>query len=292
MWTVGVDLGSESVKIVCLAKKKNEYRLISYGLFHREHPELIRETLQHPNLKRANIRVALKDSMVKIRKLELPPAPPEDLDQMVKMAMSQNLPEPIASYILRYQPEQKIVLISEKKQIDEYLLELRQFGIVNPAILEPNSNTLVHAALYNHPLSNNQRYAIVDIGHSAARFSVVSEYGLVFGRNLSEASGADLLALQNADAKTALMQWLYKVAIEIQNSIENYQIQFPGVQVGELLLTGGISKFQGLSAYVQDTLKIKTGFLKAFQKINTSGFPHVLFEDLEQNYATAIGLAL
>lgn len=292
MWTVGVDLGSESVKIVCLAKKKSEFHLVSYGVFYRQHPDLISETLQNPSLKRANVRVAMKDAMVKMKKLELPPAPPEDLEQMVKMAMSQNLPEPINHYILRYQPNQKMVLISEKKQIDEYLAELKQFGIINPAVLEPKTNTLVHTALYNHPLGDNQRYAIVDIGRSVALFSVVSESGLVFSRNLSEASGLDLSHQIKTNPQEGLFQWLYKVAIEIQNSIENYHLQFPELKVNELLLTGGASKLEGLSAYVQDSLKIKTGYLKTFQKINTSGFPQIAFEDLEQHYATAVGLAL
>lgn len=317
MLTVGADFGSESVKIICLDKRRNEYNLVSYGLFYRDQQDLIREVLLDPRLKRAEFRVSMKDSMVKIHKLELPPAPPEDLDQMAKMAMSQILPEPIDNYILRYQPLQKIILVSEKKQIDEYLLELKPFGIMNPAILEPKVHTLVHAALHNHPLRHEQQYAIVDIGKSIALFSVISENGLVFNRNLSDASGLDLIShiaqdlklpieeidarrrsdptffsLQHPESKNAFIQWLYKIAIEIQNSIENYQLQFAGQKVEEFLLTGGLSKTPGLISYIGDTLKTKTGHLKAFQKINTSEFPQAAFEDIEQHYATAVGLAL
>jgi hypothetical protein len=43
--------------------------------------------------------------------------------------MRGHLPELIENYILRYEPAQKRVFISEKKQIDEYLFELQQFGI-------------------------------------------------------------------------------------------------------------------------------------------------------------------
>lgn len=317
MLTVGADFGSESVKIVCLDKRRNEYNLVSYGLFYRDQQDPIREVLLDPRLRRAEFRVSMKDSMVKIHKLELPPAPPEDLDAMVKMAMSQILSEPIDNYILRYQPTQKVVLISEKKLIENYLLELKPFGIVNPAILEPKVHTLVHAALHNHPLSREQQYTIVDIGKSIALFSVISENGLVFNRNLSNASGFDLMShiaqdlklpiedidarqradptffsLQHPESKNAFIQWLYKIAIEIQNSIENYQLQFAGQKVEELLLTGGLAKTPGLSGYIGDTLKIKTGHLKAFQKINTSKFPQVAFENIEHHYATAVGLAL
>lgn len=303
MWKLGIDLGSESVKIACLSQSRHEFSLVSYGLFYREHVESIRETLMHPNFKGASIRVSLKDSLIKIRKLELPKAPEDDLKQMVKMALLPHLAEPPDNYILQYQPLQKLVFISERKQIEDYLLELKAFGIHHPAILEPRMNASVFAALHNYPLNPEQRIAIVDIGKSSALFSVISSEGLLFGRNLSEASGDDLfkqipatkpelLTFKNPDIKEAMIQWLYKVAIEIQNSIENYQIQFPKQTITELLLTGGACKISELSNYIQDTLKIQTTFLHTFKQINTSGFPQVNFENQEHFYATAIGLAL
>ncbi|MES2504572.1 MAG: pilus assembly protein PilM [Myxococcota bacterium] len=316
-WSVGVDLGSESVKIVCLAQTGKTYNLVSYGMFYREHVEAIRETLSHPNLQKANLRVSIKDSLVKIRKLELPPAPADELTQMVQMALGQQLAGPIENYILRYQPLQKAVFIAERKQVDDYLVELKQWGILNPAVVEPRLNSLALAALHNHPIQAGERLAIVDIGRGTALFAVVSNEGLLFGRNLSDADGEDLfkqianrmgssveevdrrkradpafLTLQNPDAKEPIIQWLYKVAVEIQNSVENYELQFPNQKVTGLILAGGASKISGLSGYVQDTLKLSATYIDAFARVNTSGFPVENFGEQGHFYAAAVGLAL
>jgi Tfp pilus assembly PilM family ATPase len=137
------------------------------------------------------------------------------------------------------------------------------------------------AALRNHTLSDTRTYAIVDIGKTAASLVVIANQTLAFARTLSETSD-----------KEAFEQWLAQLAIEIQNSIENYQIQFGGLKIDELFLTGGFSRKEGLLAYLESTLKIKISDLKSFRNINTSSFRRINFDELEQYYAAAMGLAL
>ncbi len=316
--SVGIDLGTESVKVVCLSALRGEYELVSFGQISQKNTDDLRAFLQNPQLDGASLRVSMRDNLYKSKKLELPPGPEEELNQMLGLSLGPSLGGPVEDYVLRYQPLQKIVLISEKAQLDSFKQELQGMGIGDIDVLEPRVNALAMSAVYNHPFNNAiQRQAVVDIGHGSALFLVASPEGLLFSRNLSDASGRDLLnqvalscgvpfeeamrlrdadsdflTLKNPNAKTPIIQWLYKVAVEIQNSVESYQLQFPKDKVTDLLITGGASKTSGIIGYVSDTLKIPVSPLRAFRQINTSGFSGADFEQIEHSYGVAVGLAL
>ncbi len=316
--SVGIDLGTESVKVVCLSKSRGEYELVSFGQISQKNTDDLRTFLQNPQLEGASLRVSMKDSLYKSKKLELPPVPEDELAQMLALSLGPSLDGSVEDYVLRYQPLQKVILISEKAQLDVFTQELQEMGIARPDVIEPRVNALAMSVGYNHPFTQAvQRQAVVDIGHGSALFLVSSSEGLLFSRSLSDASGRDLLGhiatsyeisvdeilrlrdadpefltLKNLKAKSAIIQWLYKVTIEIQNSIESFQLQFPQEKVTDLLITGGASKTSGIVSYVSDTLKIPVSPLQAFRQINTSGFPGVNFEAIDNLYAVAVGLAL
>ncbi|MBL4818685.1 MAG: pilus assembly protein PilM [Deltaproteobacteria bacterium] len=316
--SVGVDLDAQSVKIACLLKQWGKYKLVSYGIFPREQTNGIKAFLEDPKLKKASFRVSMQDTLFKARRLELPPAPEHEVPKMLEMALNAQLPKSPEHYILRYQPLQKSAFIAEKSVLDLYVKELEDFGIYAPKILEPKANSLATSTLYNHPLKPGVRYTLVDIGQSTAIFLVISKEGLLFSRNLSEASGDELnkqisksmdisitnvtklvakdpnfLSIKNPEAKAALIQWLYKVTIEIQNSIENYQIHFPEDHIQQqLFITGGACQISGLSSYISDTLKLPAQLLEPFAQLDRSGFPKGQLENISHYFGTAIGLAL
>src|SRR5688572_3949973 len=100
--SVGIDLGAEAAKLICLSSLKTGYKLIAHALVRRDHIQDLKELLSHPEFKRADIRIAIQDPKIKIQKLKVPLVPPEELVQVVTWEFREATNITVDDFIIRF----------------------------------------------------------------------------------------------------------------------------------------------------------------------------------------------
>lgn len=326
-WSVGLDIGTDSVKLICLAPHQEQKQLMAHATFARNDVGSIKEALRQSAIKDSDLRVSIQDPSMKIKKLDLPDVPVDEVEEVIRWGMKDAVggDQSIEKYVFRHlslsaQMEQKLkpylVFGLEADKIAERQSEVRKLGVGRIDILEPHIHALANSVQHSLKPENNQRVAVVDFGKSLPVFLVVSSEGLLFARNLNGVSGEALtmqicrtLQISFDEAEKIKMgsgqnernekipqettrQFLSRVAIEIQNSLDSFMLQSQQFPVSQILVTGKGARFHYLREHLHDTLKIPTHFLNPFQNLDTSRFGAPEMEEIALNYGVALGLAL
>jgi type IV pilus assembly protein PilM len=327
-WSVGVDLGAAHIKLVCLHKEASSYRLMAHGVLHRNNLAQIREIFSTPAIKSGHVRVNVADSSLKIRRVELPHVPKTELPEIIKWGMKDVVGGEVDNYIFRYQelPEVQgkverpylifaIMRDSLKSKVDF----LKQLGVPQPAIVEPNVSALGFAIRHSYGVGAEDSCVVVDMGCTSSLFMVMGSEGLFFSRPLGNISGdsltkqigravgvddvaAEQLKLAYPDGgitedqlpkiKKAVSNFITSVAVEIQRSIDAYIAQCPGKPVTRIYFTGGGCQVPDFISRISGALNVATEILEPFQKVDLGRFRLDVLDPHKVYYATACGLAL
>ncbi len=325
-WSIGLDLGADQVKFICLAHLKGTHELMAHGLFKRSNTDGIRAALRHPAIRNGDIRANVADPGIRIQKLDLPEVPESELDEIAKWAIKDQLENSLEEYLFRYDRTGEVptktgvpylVIAVPQRAIENLEKELKGLGIRRAHVIEPNIYALANSVLHNYEPQKDDRYAVIDLGKVQALFGVVSPHGLVNSRDLKGISGEILTQLLSSDRGVSLeeaerykisepdllrgpqagnteglVQYLSRAAVEIQHSLDNYALLYPKDSITNILLTGGESCLKILSPYIQDTLKIPTRVLDPFRKVDISRFEKTNLDQTKALYGVAMGLAL
>ena len=326
--TVGIDLGATNVKMICLKNGKTGLEMESHGFIKRKNGDQLKKIFQSPMIKKSRIRVNIEDASMKIRKADVPPAPKEELEEIIKWSMRDVLGSQTEDFIFRWTPlpkepkqreESYLVYALKRESIQNYLKLLKELGLKNIDILEPNISALYLALQQNYPLLPKDRYVIIDMGSTFTHFSVSSFKGPLFSRPLGGMAGESLtkqisrnlgideekaeelkIHFPNPDAdtetqiklKNTISHYHSKAALEIQLSIDAYLTQFPLQNVTKIFFTGGGAHLAGLMEHIEETLNILVEKFEPFQKVGTSNFRKEELNEKKYFYALAYGLAL
>jgi len=327
-WSVGVDFGADHVKLVCLKKSLNKHTLMAHGFFQRSAKKEIEEAFAHPSIRHGNIRVNIENPSLKIRKIYIPPVPKEEINQIIQWGFKDVLSEPPASYLFRHHtlPEEKdkkekpyLVFAMQKTAVQKYLEELKNWKIPQPRILAPNAWSLFLLLKHHEIFQPEDRVVVIDFGHSTTLFFVAYDGGILFSRPLGGISGESLTkqlgrntGISDLEAETikigakneglseeikkqlqsTFSNFLSRVVIEIQRSMDAYMMQFSEQSVTKIFITGGGIRLLKLPEHIEETLKIKTLPLPVFEKIDTHLFDQEKLREKESQYALACSLAL
>lgn len=327
-WSVGVDLGASRIKLVCLQKVDSRHRLMAHGVLLRNNLAQIREVFATPAIRGGHVRVNISDPSLKIRRVDLPKVPANELPEIIKWGMKDVVGEDVEKYVFRHQelppdpsrPEQPYLIFAIiKDAIAAKLAFLSQLGIPQPSIVEPNVSALGIGLRRSYGLGPEDRCVVVDMGCTASLFAVVGEGGLFFSRPLGNISGDGLtkqlsrtvgvdeatveqfkisypsekIPGEHADKmKTVVDNFFTSVVLEIQRSIDAYVAQFPGRPVGKIYFTGGGCQLPGFVQRVSGTLNMPAEVFEPFQKIDLGRFSMEALAPQRVYYALACGLAL
>lgn len=327
-WSVGVDLGAAHIKLVCLHKEADVYRLMAHGVLHRNNLAQIREIFSTPAIKSGHVRVNVSDSSLKIRRVELPSVPKAELPEIIKWGMKDVVGGEVDNYIFRYQELPQVTGKVEKPYLIFAIMRdalksklefLKQLGVPSPAIVEPNVSALGIAVRHSYGVGADDSCVVVDMGCTSSLFMVMGNEGLFFSRPLGNISGdgltkqigravgvddtaAEQLKLtytngglsddQLAKIKKAINNFFTSVAVEIQRSIDAYVAQFPGKPVTRIYFTGGGCQLADFISRISGTLSVAAEILAPFQKVDLGRFRLDMLDPHKMYYATACGLAL
>jgi type IV pilus assembly protein PilM len=306
--TLGLDIGSHSVKWVQLEKKGvAAYRLLSVGAFEiapeginvAEDPRkviisAIRKAIQGINLKRTAIVTAIGGVSTAIRQIELPLMTEKELASAIKWEARNYIPFDINDVELDYQiintskasNKLDIILVSIIKDFVRYHLELLREIPMDPEIVDVNPLALVNAVLFNEEIERDEFVVLMDIGDKNTTLSVYSEEGQYFVRNIM-ISGNDFTddimkgnGLSYADAEKfkrnedsiglieIIKPSLDNLVREVRRSLTFYENQAKIKGFSKIFLTGGSAPLKGLDGYLSIELGLPIEILNPFRKIN------------------------
>jgi type IV pilus assembly protein PilM len=329
--TLGLDIGSHSVKCVQLEKKGAAgYRLLSVGVFEiapeginlEEDPRkaivsAIKKAIEGINVKRTAIITAIGGVSTSIRQIELPFMTEKELASAIKWEARNYIPFDINDVELDYlintskaSNKLDIILVSIIRDFVKYHLELLREIPIDPQVIDVNPLALVNAVLFNEDIERDEFVVLMDIGDKNTTLSVYSEEGQFFVRNIM-ISGNDFTddimkgnGLSYVDAEmfkrnedsVALIETikpsLDNLVREVRRSLTFYENQAKIKGFSKIFLTGGSAPLKGLDGHLSTELGLPVEILNPFRRINVERASLLTpFGDDLCKLALAVGLA-
>ncbi len=205
-YSIGIDIGSVNVKVVQLSHGAGGAQLEGWGIIkHRGDIEKIKAFIKGLKLK-GDIRVNFEDPALKIRRLDLPKMPPDELNEAVKWGIKDVIDGDVDDYIFRHSDIGSevasdagkvplVVFAIPKKIIDERLVFLKQIGLSKVNVVEPDATALANAFNNSYPAPRGGFSVILDLGFKMSIFVVMGLNGIVFSRPITGYSAGNLLDL-------------------------------------------------------------------------------------------------
>ena len=197
--TVGLKIGSTSIKFVELIHEKGAYRLKNIGL--EEFPfsenqegyvnrptfiaQKIREIIRNCRLNPRRIVTGVEGESIAVRVIKVPWMKKRELREAIRWEAEEHLPYSVEEIALGYQVleggtfnsgkrELSVLLVGVKKEdINEHLSLFTQVGIY-PAIIDVNSLALYNLAESINLIDKAEGRAILNIGHHTTNLLVLS----------------------------------------------------------------------------------------------------------------------
>jgi type IV pilus assembly protein PilM len=245
--TIGIDLGTHSVKAVQLSKVGDGARVEKATLINLS-PDLSEEKRTEDviralrtisstfNAKNAILVTALPGEDTFIRYLRFPKMPPEELRSSIELEADQNLPYDlmelsIDSVVLEEMTERdetimKVLLVAAKNEVVDQTLELYRTVGLMPHMLGVTTLAIADAFEANAGFRADETIALINVGASSTNIHFCRDGISNFTRDISRA-GRDL---------TASIQKLMKVSFDEAEQMKiNYGSGQPGDAVADIV---------------------------------------------------------
>lgn len=237
---LGVDIGTNSVKIVELSRNKDgKIKLENYGSLESvAHPKYLEEALQSSTVEISDqqaaemIKKILKETKAKSRRavmsapvfstftsvIELPEMSQQEIESAIKFEAKQYVPVPLSEVVLGWNVIGKknydlagggnfynkalVLIVAIPKELSNEFARISHLADLDLIALETESFALIRSLLGN----DKSTVALVDIGSRATNISIVSEGFIRVSRGL-DTSGVEITKVlakgMGIDAKRA-----------------------------------------------------------------------------------------
>ena len=334
--TFGLDIGTTSIKALAIKKSGNAFAIESMGLgpapqkgIMSESPEdlkvfteAVRGVIESANIRQKEVNIALPESQVYTKIIEMPYLSEKELAAALKYEMEQYIPLPLDQVKTDWQilspsvgqgKTSRILLVAASQNlIKKYETVLDQLGLV-PAVVETEMLS-VHRSLF--PLVNTQSSnMIVHIGAATTNIAVVEngqivmvftvdKGGIAITRAISLDLGIDVGQAEsykkayglNKDAfegkiGKSLFPILESILGDIRKTILLYKEKNPNQAITQIILSGGSAQLPGSDIYFTNQLNIQVVLGNAFQIYGIKNIPQQVESDL-MSFNVVTGLAL
>ncbi|MGA1867689.1 MAG: type IV pilus assembly protein PilM [bacterium] len=220
--SIGLDIGTDSIKYVTLKKTGSSPRLLSYGITSIHHlkerpleqkmPELVKilTALLSDETDKASVYTAVSGSDVVIKGFTIAPMGKSKFSKAVFLASQKHIPFPLNEAIVDFKvlgdrEEKKIikkeVLIAAaaKKLIESHITLLKN------ASLQIGGITALPFAYWNLmkiTRSKHQNFVLIDIGAESATINIFENNALQFSREIITAGESITEAIKSSNAST------------------------------------------------------------------------------------------
>lgn len=207
---LGLDIGSNAIKLVQIKEVKGQYSLQKFGLKSLE-PEVIvdgtvmdagrvvaaiRDLLQEHDVKLKSVATSISGHSVIVKKISLPPMPDDELEAQVKLAAEQYIPFDINEVNIDFhilnpaeesddgQPQMSVLLVAAKKDKINELVELVQGAGLTPMILDVDAFAIENMYCINYPVEAEEIVTLVNVGASVMNVNILKAGTSVYTRDV------------------------------------------------------------------------------------------------------------
>jgi type IV pilus assembly protein PilM len=204
--SVGLDIGSSSIKLVELKQTKKGYRLINLGLAPLS-PETIvdgaimnspavldgiKGLLAELKVKTRDVVTSVSGTSVIIKKVNVPMMTEDELITQIQWEAEQYIPFDINDVNVDFQilgpsdeGQMSVLLVAVKKDmINDYTGVLTEAGL-NPVVVDIDAFAVGNMYEINYPLAEGEVLALVNIGSSFININVCRDGISIFTRDIS-----------------------------------------------------------------------------------------------------------
>ncbi len=208
--SVGLDIGSKTIKVVELSKEGNTWKLRASGIVgyagnsidkiqdEKEYVGLsdtLRKFFKEVKVSSKEVSIALPEQLVFTRTIKFPPLSDNEIDSAVKWEAEQYIPIPLSEAIVQHQlverrenatpPEVIVLLVAAPRALVEKYVKVAQMANLNVMGVETELMALVRALA-----PGNQTVLIADFGARSTDIAIAKNAQLVFSRSIPTAGEA------------------------------------------------------------------------------------------------------
>ena len=334
---LGLDIGSHSIKLVELEKDRSGVRLVAAGSLRTPQGALtssnpvdlagvaqsIRRLIKETGARAEKVNIALPESQVFTRIIEVPELSSRELTSAIKWEAEQYIPLPLDKVtvdftILRSAAEtgknkMEVLLVACPKVVIEKYLSILETANVSADAVE--TEIIATSRAVSRSIVNIKTAMVVSLGAQTTDFAILRDGGLVFTRSISAGGEALSRALVQGLGFEMIQAEEFKktyglekdklegkivaatkpimdtIIGEINRAIAFYQEKYKNEAVRVVLLCGGTARLPGLVVYLAQSLNLEVQIANPWIGINREGRFRVL-DGEGALFAVAVGLAL
>lgn len=323
--SVGIDIGSKTIKIVELEKEGKTFKLAASGAvgYQGGDPaalsDVIRKLHKEAHIKGKEVAVALPESLVFTRTIKFPSLTDQEIESAVKWEAEQYIPIPLAEAITEHQIVERsedsaggvtvLLVASPKTLVEKYLKIIGDAGLTMVGV---ETEAL---ALSRSLAPDTGTVLVLDFGAQASNIVIIKDAMVRFSRSIPTAGEAFTRALsqglgiehEQAEAykktyglssdlegkvKATLAPVFSLVAEEVKKAINFYQTEEKGEAPKSVIVSGGTSNMPEAISTLTDLLGIEVASGNPFAKISVDAQAAKSLANYASLYSVAVGLAL
>jgi type IV pilus assembly protein PilM len=335
---IGLDIGTSSIKLIEIEESKGGYRLKNFGITtlpkdaivngsivsHDAVVSSIQQILSNLKIKTKDVVASISGHPVIIKKITMPLATDEELEDSIKFEAEQYIPFDLEEVNIDFQvlnveeekaDQMNVMLVAAKKvMINDYTKVLTDAGLT-PVILDIDVFALENAFEINYPIEEDLSAALIDVGASTININVIrgglsaftrdvflggnqitEDIQKQFGISFEEAETLKTSGDVNRDdfgGKEIVKKACDNIASEIQKSLEFYS-STTYESVNKIYLSGGCAKIPFMKDIIEEKINVSTEIIDCVRnvKYDENVFDPDYIRDISPLASVGIGLAL
>ena len=334
--TFGLDIGTTSIKALSLKKGGNSFAIETLGLGPAPQrgimsesvedlhafAQAVKQVIESANIKQKEVNIALPESQVYTKIIEMPSLSEKELAAALKYEMEQYIPLPLDQVKTDWQvlspstaqnKTSRILLVAASLSlIRKYEAVMDEIGLVPltietemlsvhrsifPLVNTASSNMIVHmgAATTNIAVVENGELIMVftvDKGGIAITRAISLDLGIDLGQadSYKKAYGLNKDAFEGKIGKS-LFPILESILGDIRKTMLLYKEKNPNQPITQMILSGGSAQLPGVDIYFTNQLNIQVVLGSSFQVYDMQNVPPEVGTD-SLSFNVVSGLAL
>ncbi len=327
---LGVDIGSNSIKLCLLKKAKTGELVLSKMTTRSYEKDLLHDgniidnayvAQELKNLMATNgitaktAASALSSYSVITKRITMPFLDKEALESSIQLEVENIIPFPLKDiyynyYVMGVDEEKEgmmnLLIVAAKKEIVDGYMETFDLAGLNLSVLDVDIFAVTNLVeLIYQP--KGYSVLVADVGASVTNIAIVKEVNIEFTREIliggkyvtNEIARSQKVSPKEAEEKKLalgddimplLQDLASSVSSEISKTVNFYVATKPRETVGKIYLTGGSCRLSGLREQIEKETGIDVEFLNPFLFVNLPG-AETLFEDKETLMPVALFLS-
>lgn len=334
---IGIDIGSYSIKLIEIARDGDRVGLVAAGSVPMPPKAMtsalqadmeavavaIRQLMKDTGSKSRDVTIALPESKVFTRVIEVPQLSQRELSSAIKWEAEQYIPLPLDQVnvdytVLREAKEtgtnkMEVLLVAAPKSLVDRYMTILEMAELNPTGAE--TEIIATSRAVARSLPNVKTVMIVSLGAQTTDIAVIKGGVLVFTRSVSAGGEAITRSIAQSLDFTQSQAEEYKrtyglqkdklegkialaakpimdtIVGEMKRAIAYYEEKYKDQHVETVLLTGGTARIPGMVVYLAQAINFEVQFANPWAGIAKDARFNVLATE-GPNFCVAVGLAL